>query len=60
MSVHPYWVIVLSVVGLALLWLAAVAVLNAIAAFLASPWFPVLAVVAVGGILGAVILWRRP
>ena len=59
MSVHPYWAIVLSVVGLALLWLAAAAVWNAIVAFLASPWFPVLAVVAIGGMLMAIILWRR-
>ena len=40
MSVHPYWAIVLSVIGLALIWLAAVAVWNAIVTFLASPWFP--------------------
>ncbi len=36
MSVHPYWAIVLSVIGLALIWLAAVAVWNAIVTFLAS------------------------
>jgi hypothetical protein len=40
MSVHPYWAIVLSVIGLALIWLAAVAVWNAIVTFLASPWCP--------------------
>ena len=59
MSVHPYWAIVLSVVGLALIWLAAVAVWNAIVAFMDSPWFPIFAVVGAVAIVGAIILWRR-
>ena len=52
MSVHPYWTIVLSVVGLALIWLAAVAVWDAIVAFMVSPWFPIFAVVGAVAIAG--------
>ena len=59
MPIHPYWAIVLSVVVLALVWLAAMAVLNAIVAFLASPWFPAFAVVGIGAVVVGIILWRR-
>ena len=59
MSTPAYGAILLFVVGLALLWLAAVAVLNAVIAFVASPWFPVVAVVGVGAIVVAIILRSR-
>ena len=59
MSAPSYGAILLFVVGLAILWLAAVAVWNAILTFVASPWFPVAAAFGVVAIVLAIILRAR-
>ena len=59
MSAPSYGAILLLVVALALLWLAAVAVWNAIHTIVASPWFPVAAAVGVVAIVIAIVLRAR-
>ena len=59
MSAPSHGAILLFVVGLAILWLAAVAVWNTILAFVASPWFLVAAAFGVVVVVLAIILRAR-
>ena len=59
MPAPSYGAILLFLVGLAILWLAAVAVWNAILAFVVSLWFPVAAAFGVVAIVLAIIIRAR-